>query len=160
MSGNDGHGLTVRQRLERWSIPEPNSGCLLWIGSLNSNGYAQISINGKPRGAHRVSYELHHGPIPSGLTLDHLCRVPSCINPLHLEAVTNKVNVLRGRLGPIQTNAQKTECIHGHPFDEQNTYHRPDRTGRNCRACRPRRRPNVPRATTYRKETKNGSETV
>lgn len=74
---------------------EPNSGCWLWAGADNGDGY------GKFRGeyAHRLSYKRHKGPIPDGMHLDHLCRVPCCVNPDHLEPVTNKENARRGRAG-------------------------------------------------------------
>lgn len=74
---------------------EPNSGCWLWAGADNGGGY------GKFRGkyAHRVSYEMRNGAIPEGLHLDHLCRVPCCVNPDHLEPVTNQENARRGEAG-------------------------------------------------------------
>lgn len=74
---------------------EPNSGCWLWAGADNGVGY------GKFRGkyAHRVSYEMRHGSIPTGLHIDHLCRVRCCVNPDHLEPVTNKENAQRGDTG-------------------------------------------------------------
>lgn len=66
--------------------------------------------------AHRVAYELCIGPIPTGLTIDHLCRNTRCVNPKHLEAVTLRENILRGT-GPTAHNAAKSACRRGHPFD-------------------------------------------
>ena len=120
----------------RRSIPEPNSGCTLWLGALN-RGYGVIYIRRKTQvralRAHRVAYELDKGPIQEGLVLDHLCRNRACINPTHMEPVTVGENVLRG-VGLAAQNAKKMECLRGHVFDEANTYHR--RNGwRGCRAC-------------------------
>src|SRR5262247_3954687 len=93
--------MTLAERLEKYSIPEPNSACLLWVAGALHNGYGSIRVSvGRRRSramlAHRVAYELTRGPIPVGLQLDHLCRVRSCINPQHLEAVPQRVNLLRG----------------------------------------------------------------
>jgi hypothetical protein len=91
--------------------------------------------------AHRVVFEILKGPIPGGMVLDHLCRVPACVNPRHLEVVTNKVNILRGISFSIlrgisfsAKKAQQTHCLNGHPFDQGNTFI--DHHGaRQCRAC-------------------------
>jgi hypothetical protein len=112
-------------------------GCWLWTASKTSWGYGQLS--GSPETsktllAHRLSYEIHKGPIPAGLELDHLCRVRHCVNPDHLEAVTRKVNQLRGNTLAAAA-AARTACIHGHPFDEANTY-TTKQGKRMCRACR------------------------
>lgn len=113
-----------------------NDECWPWNGSLNTNGYGVINAGGT-RGrtlmAHRVAYELIHGPIPAEMTLDHLCRNRRCVNPLHLEPVTSAVNILRSE-SPAALNARKTHCAAGHPFDEENTYVRPG-GGRTCREC-------------------------
>lgn len=91
MTGSRG---TVLERLERLSIPEPNSGCWLWMGSLSKFGYGQIMMpGGKPRRAHRVSYEAHKGPIPPGLDVRHTCDMRCCINPDHLLIGTRKQNM-------------------------------------------------------------------
>jgi len=79
--------------LEHLYMPEPNSGCWLWLGSISKKGYGK-GPNG--RHAHRTIFEHYKGPIPNKLELDHKCRVRSCVNPDHLEPVTTKVNVHRG----------------------------------------------------------------
>ena len=95
-------------------------GCWLWTGPRNNHGYGQISIkiNGKRvvKLAHRVSYEMFIGLIQDGLTIDHLCRNPPCINPDHLEVVSMRINTLRG-VAPSAQNARKTHCPNGHPYD-------------------------------------------
>src|SRR5262245_23865205 len=91
-------------------------------GSGNGKGYRQVQWDGRLRYAHRVTYEILRGPIPAGLTLDHLCRNRGCCNPWHTEPVPNRVNVLRGQ-GHTARNARRTHCTHGHPFDEANTRH-------------------------------------
>lgn len=106
--------------------------CWVWKGGTTSSGYGRWGS--KPaRQAHRVAYELTRGPIPEGLVLDHLCRNRVCVNPEHLDPVTNRVNVLRG-VGTSATNARKTHCDSGHEFTPENTI---DRTKgwRECRTC-------------------------
>lgn len=106
---------TIEARfLAKVSIPE-DGGCWIWTAAKNSEGYGRFSVNGTAEGAHRVSYELHKGPIPDGLVLDHLCRNTSCVNPDHLEPVTQRTNVIRGN-APTAANAARTECPYGHDY--------------------------------------------
>jgi hypothetical protein len=113
--------------------PEPNSGCWLWEGYVSPSGYGRWR---RRTLAHRVAYEAARGPVPNGLVLDHKCRVRCCVNPDHLEAVTNKVNVLRGE-GFVAVNARKTHCVNGHELTEENTRirHRNGSQRRVCRLC-------------------------
>lgn len=116
--------------------------CWLWTGAPNASGYGTLRLSGGTRRtvtAHRYAYELRVGPIPDGLTLDHLCRVRACVRPDHLEPVTNKENALRG-MSPWAENARKTHCVHGHPFDEANTYMGAWRVCRTCKMAEQRRR--------------------
>lgn len=69
--------------------------CWLWLGRKNPKGYGQMTISKHQRSAHRVSYETFVGPIPEGMQIDHLCRVRHCVNPEHLEPVTQRVNLQR-----------------------------------------------------------------
>lgn len=90
-------------------------GCQLWMGNRNRTGYGKIKISGKTRFVHRVAYELYVGPIPGGLTIDHLCRTHACVNPSHLEPVTMKTNILRG-FSPSAICARMIQCKKGHDF--------------------------------------------
>ncbi len=118
-------------------VPDPETGCLLWTG-CTGHGYGLVKIRQRHLLVHRVAWELARGPIPEGLELDHLCRVPSCANVDHLEPVTRRENTLRG-IGPAAINARKTHCIHGHEFTPENTYLKHTSRGgvqRQCRACK------------------------
>ncbi len=129
MAGNGTRFKTLEQRIWEKISPEPNSGCWLWTGSSDALGYGQIYRDGRLTNAHRVTYELYIGNIPDGLVIDHLCRIPCCVNPDHLEPVTQKVNVRRGLAG------SKTHCKHGHPFNLENSYVRRDGS-KTCKKCR------------------------
>lgn len=107
--------------------------CVLWTGSIDTRGYGYVKADGRTYRAHRLAYEEAHGEIPEGLVIDHLCRVRACVNPDHMEAVTQRVNVLRGESLQAQ-NARKTECIRGHAFDDENTLLTADGR-RQCRTC-------------------------
>lgn len=110
------------------------SGCWIWMAASNEKGYGVFGMGPRESGtrlAHRVSYEHHRGEIPPGLELDHLCRVPCCVNPWHLEPVTSKVNSRRGLWGAL-----KTHCIKGHPLSGDNLVQCLVPRGiRRCRAC-------------------------
>lgn len=109
--------------------------CIFPLNKPQSKGYVQVRVGGRKFYAHRLAYEAFYGPIPEGLHIDHLCNVRACCNPEHLEAVTSGENNRRTRERDFtNVNANKTECIHGHPFDEENTYARPS-GGRACRTC-------------------------
>lgn len=108
--------------------------CWMWTASKDKKGYAQFGIGNTWQGrCHRITYKMFVGPIPEGLQVDHLCKRTSCVNPVHLEAVTGDVNYHRGD----NTNANKTHCKRGHEFTPENTYVRKGiGTNRSCRACR------------------------
>lgn len=133
-----GPALAIEERF--WGKVDKNGplGCWLWMASLDPRGYGQFIVMRRDRGypyrAHRFAWESLRGPIPEGLVLDHRCRTRNCVNPDHLEPVTNEENVQRG-ISITVINARKTHCIRGHAFTPENTY-RPARGGRQCIACR------------------------
>lgn len=110
-----------------WSKVDRSGGanaCWLWSGSTKkTKGYGQTSAHGWTYRAHRVSYELSVGPVPKGLVLDHLCRVRSCVNPAHLETVTNRENILRGTGAPARY-ARQANCPKGHTYTDIGTQRR------------------------------------
>jgi hypothetical protein len=127
----------VAERLARLSMPEPNSGCFLFLGAVGHGGYGRLQEGRRSARlglAHRIAYESAYGAIPPGLTIDHLCRNPSCVNVAHLEAVTSRENTMRGQ-GRCAKNAAATHCPQGHPYAGDNLYLNPQ-GGRVCRSCR------------------------
>lgn len=113
------------------------TGCWEWLGS-KSGGYGSLGSSGGY--VHRIMYEAAKGPIPDGLTLDHLCRNKACCNPDHLEPVTCRENTARG-LSPVARNMRKTHCPQGHAYDEGNTYWKRGiyNMERTCKECNRRR---------------------
>jgi hypothetical protein len=115
----------------------PVSGCWLWDGPTDRDGYGKL----RGRGVHRIVYEILIGPVPPGLVLDHRedwgCLSRRCCCVFHLNPCTSVENVMRGQ-SFAAVNARKTRCDHGHRYDVANTYRRPD-GHRDCRACIRRR---------------------
>jgi hypothetical protein len=84
-------GKTLQERF--WAKVEKTDTCWLWTGNHDRRGYGRIAVDGKTLGAHRVSYELMHGPIPPRMLVDHRCFNHACVNPSHLRLATQKQNV-------------------------------------------------------------------
>lgn len=131
---------TLQDRFEAKYIKAP-SGHWIWTAHTLPNGYGQID----KIYAHRLSHQLYIGNIPDGLVIDHLCRVRNCVNPMHLQAVPQGVNVRRGSapLAVARSNsrrgAARTHCPHGHEYNESNTLYETKKNGnvmRRCRTCR------------------------
>lgn len=102
--------------------------CWEWQASISPDGYGYFFLNGKLRQAHRASYELFVGPIPPGLHIDHLCTNRKCVNPQHLEPVTQKENNAR-------TVARITHCPAGHDYSITARYWGKKVVARYCIQC-------------------------
>jgi hypothetical protein len=103
----------IKDRIHAASTIDPETGCWNWRRYKDKDGYGNIRLNTKLLRAHRASYEAFVGPILPGLTIDHLCRNTSCVNPQHLEPVTRHENLMRSN-APAAINAAKTHCLKGH----------------------------------------------
>jgi len=110
-----------------WSKVTKTSTCWLWTGAATGRGYGSWRApNGRDYGAHRLAYETLVGPIPDGLTVDHLCRNKACVNPAHMELVTVRENILRSKA--------RTHCPQGHEYTPENNL-RAKTGGFKCRTC-------------------------
>ncbi len=121
-----------------WEKVEFTDDCWIWQAAA-ANGYGVFTMAKNEVGrkmscrAHRVAYQLMREAIPSGLVIDHLCRTKLCVHPWHLEAVTDKTNLMRGAGSPAR-NARKTHCKRHHPLADDNLII--DHQGfRQCRRC-------------------------
>jgi HNH endonuclease len=160
-------GKTLEQRF--WEKVDKSGDCWIWTAGL-TRGYGQFIVmrgkRGYPVRAHRLAWELTRGPIPDGLDLDHLCHNRNrscpggdtcphrrCVNPDHLEPVTNEENIRRGMWSPA-VHARQTHCVNDHEFTPENTYRRPDTGTRVCRTCQRERNRKIARA---RREAKRAA---
>lgn len=127
-----------------WSKVQKTDSCWLWLGGASSKGYGVFWTGLSHAQAHRWAYEATVGPIPAGLTIDHVakrgCRSKRCVNPAHLEPVTSGVNTRRA----AEARAPAIACPKGHPFTPENT--RVEGRNRRCRTCLNDRRRRAHRA--------------
>jgi len=124
-------------RFDAFSMPEPMSGCIIWLGAISDNGYGKFWFLDRNIGAHVWAWIAANGPLPVGLQIDHLCRNRACVNARHLEAVTGRVNTLRGNT-ITALNSRKTHCPQGHEYSGGNLILMAGR--RVCRECKNSRR--------------------
>lgn len=128
-----------------------DGGCWEWTGEVSPKGYGKLKFKGGTFYAHRFIYALVCEPIPDGMQIDHLCRNRCCVNPDHLDVVTNQVNATRGT-GWAGQNARKTHCPQGHPYEGDNL--RLTSKGRECWICvRKQKSAQKKRAALRRKES-------
>lgn len=127
-------------------VIEAESGCWLWTGGVSDTGYGSFKPrDGSASNAHRWSYQLLIGKVPEGLVIDHLCRTRACVNPWHMDPVTDRVNMQRGTARDERRKAAAalTHCPHGHEKTEANVYRtfnpKRNRWESKCRPCRNKR---------------------
>jgi len=131
----------LRSTLDRFmeKVRKQSDGCWIWTGCKVRLGYGRFRMSKQCNltfSAHQVSWALFRGSVEGGKELDHLCRVPSCVNPDHLEPVPHRENILRGT-GFAAVHARKINCNRGHPYSQENTIYYQGKSGimRRCRAC-------------------------
>lgn len=147
--GVDVEDITANDRF--WAKVDASGDCWEWTAAITADGYGNFSMvrDGRKiyRYAHRLTYQSLVGEIPAGLVIDHLCRNRKCVNPAHLEPVTDRTNIRRGAALPA-IQARQTHCVNGHEFDDENTYVWAKEYHRSCRAC------GAERARGYRAKSK------
>lgn len=129
---------SLMDRLRFGSIVDEETGCWMWQRAINRRGYPVMNAKWLigENSAHRVAYVAANGAIPDGMTVDHLCFRPSCVNPAHLQLLTHSENSARSR------KAMSDFCLRGHRFTPENTKWQPDRRNpergphRLCRTCK------------------------
>ena len=116
-----------------WSKVDETRTCWIWVGAIDNHGYGKFRYKGRALGAHRIAYMLYYDKdIPEDKQLDHLCRNRSCVNPKHLEIVTQETNIQRG-----VWDRRKGMCVKGlHKLTPQNTYVNPTTGKTRCITCR------------------------
>ena len=142
------HGDLNRGRLSRedrfWLRVAKGDTCWEWKGIKDRDGYGRFHSHKTNNNtgtvtvrAHRFAYELLVGPIADGLQIDHLCKNRRCVNPDHLEPVTQLENIRRGQTGKLNSyHRQKTHCPHRHEYGGCNLVINPTSGGRVCRICK------------------------
>jgi len=124
--------VIIEKILKRfWDKVETTNSCWNWKGCLNNAGYGMFRVNGKNYSPHRFSFETFIHKIPENMIIDHLCKNRSCVNPAHLDFVTNQENIRRGK----NYQSKQTHCKRGHEFNAINSRLSIDGK-RVCKICR------------------------
>jgi hypothetical protein len=124
-------GASLEERILLYT--DRTGDCWVWTGCTDWGGYGHIQLEKRTQRVHRVAYEVWVGPIPEGMTVDHLCFNTSCIRPSHLRLLTRSENSRN------QRSAFKTHCVNGHEYTDENTLIEVKQHGlsqRRCRTCR------------------------
>ena len=119
----------MNANLRFWLKVYPRGDCWEWRGYRSPDGYGRFLWEGKVRMASRMAYEFTVGPIPAGLTIDHLCRHPWCVRPSHLEVVTTYEN-----FGKRGLHSRKRTCPCGRPYDLNRIWNKKGKR-RVCSVC-------------------------
>ena len=122
-----------------WGKVEKSPECWEWSAYRYPNGYGMFTLLDRKVQAHRFAYELEVAPIAAGEVIDHVCRNRACVNPAHLRVCSQRDNLMAdGSESLAKLNAEKTHCVNGHEFTDENTHWRTYRgfTTRECRACK------------------------
>lgn len=124
-------------QVARGSIPEPNSGCFLWIRSVQRDGYGTLRHMGRCLLAHRAAWIASHGEPPLGAYVLHTCDMPGCVNTAHLYLGAQTDNMRDAVRRKRHVNSKKTHCKRGHPLTGENLYSYTNKgtPARCCRLC-------------------------
>lgn len=130
--------MRIIERFNLNTVVEPNTGCILWTGPSDKNGYGKIYANKKHLRAHRLSYEMFKGGLKSEDLVCHKCDTPACVNSEHLFVGTPKDNMIdkvnKGRLKNQWSN--RTTCKRGHLFTEENSVYKISNSGNRVKSCK------------------------
>jgi hypothetical protein len=127
------HYKTAEEKFKNIQILKDN-GCIELNMIVNTDGYSRFSHRNDFYSGHIFSYILTYGKVPEGLVVHHKCENRACVNPNHLEAVTQQYNVLFGATNKASINSKKTHCPRGHEYSSENTLYY--KNGRQCKICK------------------------